>query len=38
MVDVRKLEFNINKVKFLSLVITKGGVKIDPSKVNTILK
>jgi len=37
-VDVRKSEFNVNKVKFLGLVITKGGVKIDPSKVSTILK
>jgi len=37
-VDVRKSEFNINKVKFLGLVITKGGVKIDPSKVSTILE
>jgi len=37
-VDVRKSEFNVNKVKFLGLVITKGGVKIDPSKVSTILE
>jgi len=37
-VDVRKLEFNINKVKFLGLVITKGGIKIDSSKVSTILE
>jgi len=37
-VDVRKSEFNINEVKFLGLVITKGGVKMDPSKVSTILE
>jgi len=37
-VDVRKLEFNINEVKFLGLVITEGGIKIDPSKVSTILE
>jgi len=36
-VDVRKLEFNVNKVKFLGLVITEGGVKMDPLKVSTIL-
>jgi len=36
-VDVRKLEFNVNKVKFLGLVITKGDIKIDPLKVSTIL-
>jgi len=37
-VDVRKSEFNVNEVKFLGLVITKGGVKMDPSKVSTILE
>jgi len=26
------------KVKFLGLVITEGGIKIDPSKVSTILE
>jgi len=36
-VDVRKSEFNVNKVKFLGLVITEGGIKIDPLKVSTIL-
>jgi len=28
----------VNEVKFLGLVIIEGGVKIDPSKVSTILK
>jgi len=37
-VDVRKSEFNVNEVKFLGLVITEGGVKMDPSKVSTILE
>jgi len=37
-VNVRKSKFNINEVKFLGLVITEGGMKIDPSKVSTILK
>jgi len=37
-VDVRKLEFNISQIKFLGLVITKEEVKIDPSKVSTILE
>jgi len=37
-VNVRKSKFNINKVKFLGLIITEGGIKIDPSKVSTILK
>jgi len=37
-VDIRKSEFNVNEVKFLGLVITKGGIKMDPSKVSTILE
>jgi len=37
-VDVRKSKFNVNEVKFLGLVIIEGGVKMDPSKVSTILK
>jgi len=37
-VDVRKSKFNINEVKFLGLVITEGSIKIDPSKVSTILE
>jgi len=37
-VNVRKSKFNINEVKFLGLVITEGSIKIDPSKVSTILK
>jgi len=37
-VDVRKSKFNVNEVKFLGLVIIEGSIKIDPSKVSTILK
>jgi len=36
--NIKKYKFNITEVKFLGLIITKGGVKIDPSKVSTILK
>jgi len=37
-VDIKKSEFTIHKVKFLGLVITEGGIKMDPSKVSTILE
>jgi len=37
-VDVRKSKFDINEVKFLGLIITEGSIKMDPSKVSTILK
>jgi len=36
--NIKKYEFNVKEVKFLSLIITKGGVKIDPLKVSTILE
>jgi len=36
--DIKKYKFNVTKVKFLGLIITEGGVKIDSSKVSTILE
>jgi len=36
--NIKKYKFNVTKVKFLGLIITKGGIKIDPSKVSTILE
>jgi len=36
--DIKKYEFNVTEVKFLGLIITEGGVKIDPLKVSTILE
>jgi len=36
--DIKKYEFNVTEVKFLGLIITEGGVKIDLSKVSTILE
>jgi len=36
--DIKKYEFNVTEVKFLGLIITKGGVKMDSSKVSTILE
>jgi len=36
--NIKKCEFNVTEVKFLGLIITKGGIKIDPLKVSTILE
>jgi len=36
--NIKKYKFNVTEVKFLGLIITKGGVKIDPLKVSTILE
>ena len=36
-VDIKKCEFCVTKVKYLGLIITKGGVKIDLLKVSTII-
>jgi len=36
--DIKKYEFNVTEVKFLGLIITEGGVKMDPLKVSTILE
>jgi len=35
--DIKKCEFGVTEVKFLGLIITEGGVKMDQSKVSTIL-
>ena len=35
--DIRKCAFTVEEVKFLGLIITPGGVKMDPAKVATIL-
>jgi len=36
--NIKKCEFNVTEVKFLGLIITEGGVKIDLLKVSTILE
>ena len=36
-VDITKCAFHVTEVPYLGLIITTQGVKIDPSKVNTIV-
>jgi hypothetical protein len=35
-VDVDKCEFHIQEVKYLGLILTPGGLKMDPIKVEAI--
>lgn len=35
-IDIKKCEFDLTLIKFLGLVITANGIKIDPSKLETI--
>jgi len=35
--NIKKYKFRVTEVKFLGLIITEGGIKMDQSKVSTIL-
>jgi hypothetical protein len=35
--DINKCEFSIKEVKYLGLIISMEGVKMDPNKVKVIL-
>ena len=35
--DIKKSEFNVEKTKFLGLLVSKDGLEMDPEKVKTIL-
>ena len=35
-VDIRKLEFSVNKTKFLGLIVLKDGIEMDPEKTADI--
>ena len=35
-VDLRKCEFETQRVKYLGLIITTEGVKMDPKKIETV--
>jgi hypothetical protein len=37
-VDIRKYEFNVTETKFLGLIMSTEGIKIDPDKIKTILE
>ena len=34
--DINKCKFHVTETKYLSLIISKDGIKIDPAKVKTI--
>ena len=36
-IDINKCEFEVTETKYLGLIVTPGGIKIDPDKVKTIL-
>jgi hypothetical protein len=35
--DIKKSEFNVEKTKFLGLLVSKDGLEMDPEKIKTIL-
>ena len=35
--DINKCDFHVTEVKYLGLIITTNGLKIDPNKVKTII-
>ena len=35
-VDIRKSEFNVEKTKFLGLIVSKDGIEMDPEKIKVI--
>jgi hypothetical protein len=37
-IDINKCEFETTETKYLGLIITPGGIKMDPEKVQTIIK
>ena len=37
-VDIDKCEFSVTKVKYLGLIVTTEGIKMDPEKIEAILK
>jgi hypothetical protein len=37
-VDIRKCEFNVTETKFLGLIVSTEGIKMDPDKIKTILE
>ena len=37
-VDIDKCEFETNKVKYLGLIVTTEGIKMDPAKIQTMLE
>ena len=36
--DINKCDFHVKEVKYLGLIITIEGLKMDPKKVNTIIE
>jgi hypothetical protein len=35
-VDIKKLEFNVTRIKFLGFIISTNSIKVDPEKVAVI--
>ena len=35
-IDIDKCEFHVEEVKYLGLILTPGGLKMDPTKVEAI--
>ena len=36
--DIAKCEFFVTKIKFLGLIVSVNGIKMNPEKIRTILK
>jgi ribosome-interacting GTPase 1 len=37
-IDINKCEFTVQETKYLGLIITSNGIKMDPQKIKTILQ
>ncbi len=36
-VDIEKYEFSVIEIKYLGLIITTHGIKMDPEKINAVM-